>query len=54
MSGLVDLDNRALGVRDWLVCPAFPVRSGRPVSAGGQGVAGSDGLYPMVLRHSAS
>ena len=35
-----------------LVCPAFPVCSGWACSAGGQGVADSGGLCPMVLRHS--
>lgn len=37
-----------------LVCPAFPVRSGRACSAVGQVVAAVGGLNPIVLRHRAS
>lgn len=43
-----------MGVGYLLVCPAFPVSSGRAFSAGGQAAVGSGGLYPMVLCHSAS
>ena len=53
MSGFVDLFfGCGRGVAAGLPSFSCLLRSG--LSAGGQGVAGSGGLYPMVLCHSAS
>ena len=47
-------DFPAVSSGELLVCPAFPVCSGRALWAGGQGFCSGGGSPPIVLRHRAS